>query len=268
MHDTYGEMQHQTQAAKWAEYYACLNTQATQNTFLQVQSSAIDSHITAAASAQQAAVQIESERALVQVPVRAPESGEYLAGTPTNNNIAQLGVPFLIRNSGKSSANFAASIKAVLLEISDKFVIKDTSVPTMQGSVSAGAQIPGKRDPESEHKAVILLAPVEDINGKPVPYQSKLAEDFFKGNVEVLAYGSLKYTDSWGRYEAKFCYPVWFLVVGTGRPPSTPNELKCTNYNNQKDKYISRPSASKLTPLETGRLEPIKCEVPKDEPVN
>jgi hypothetical protein len=256
MHDTYKEIQRQT-------YMGCLNALAAQETFIQVQRSAIDSHTAAAAAVQQAAAQIESQRAVLLVSFRAPENGQFIPRVPAvKGSIDQLGVPLVLRNDGKTTANFVLTFRGVLLGGNDKFVIKDTSQKSIKGPLPAGSQIPEKKDPTSQYNPVTYMAPVEDVNGTPIPYQSIATQDFFHGTTEVMAYGLLSYTDNWARYETTFCMQVVIMGQGTGRPPSTPNEIKCANYNKEKAEYINRPEIQPMVPSSTVDL--IKCVAPTD----
>jgi hypothetical protein len=148
MRRTYKEIQKQT-------YTSCLNALAAQETFIQVQRSAIDSHTAAAAAVQQATAQIESQRAVLLVSFRAPENGQFLPGVPVvKGSIDQLGVPWVLRNDGKTTANFVLSFTGVLLGGTDKFVIKDTSHNSVKGTLDEGSQIPEKKEKPGDRQDV------------------------------------------------------------------------------------------------------------------
>jgi hypothetical protein len=256
MADTYKEM-------RWQTYMGCLNARAAQETFIQVQRSAVDSHTATAAAVQQAAAQIESQRAVLQVSFRVPENGQFLAKIPTvKGPIDQLGTPGLLKNDGKTMAKFFMAFRGVLLSDTDKFVIKGTSRNSIKGFLPEGAQVPERKDPTSQYNPVTLMAPVEDVEGTPIPYGSEATQDFFHGTAEVMVYGILNYSDNWARHETTFCMPVFLMGQGTSRGASTPNEIKCANYNKDKTVYINRPEIQ--TPTTSSPVELIKCEVPKD----
>jgi hypothetical protein len=269
MHRTYGEIQKQTREARKSAYAACLNAQASQATFLQIERSAGDSHAIAVASVQQATATIKSERADLVMYTRVPKDGEYISKKPAiPNSTDQLGIPITLKNEGKSIAsNFTLGVRAVLLENGDQFVIRNTPV-IFHGSLAPGSQLPGPADPDSQYKPIAMLVPVDDVYGMPVPYTSPSTWRFLAGNAEIMVYGILEYGDDWGHYKTTFCIPQFIMSPGTSRPPSTYNEIVCSSYHQDESEYTNLPKIQPPKPLDTRNIKLINCEVPQDEPEN
>jgi hypothetical protein len=251
MQKTYREMQ-------WQTYDACLNAQAAQDTFIQVQGSSKDSHTATAAAVQQVAAEIESERAFLNVETRPPASGEYTRTTAIS--IPTLGIPIKVENGGKSEAHFTLSLRGILLEKGDKFEISKSPERVLRAEILAGGRIPENTEPGASYAHMTLMVPVEDVNGETVPYKSPASNDFLNGIAEVMVYGKLDYTDNWGHYTKSLCYMVYTVKAGASRAPSTPDEIKCGEYNREQKQYINEPSIAK--PAAEKNIELVKCTPP------
>jgi len=257
MNKTYGEIEKQTKAAQNAAYAACLNAQVAQATFLQVKSSASDSHAATIATVEQAAVGIETERAIVSFSPRFP--------IPENLINNQLVIPFSLKNDGKSAAlSVTVEFKAILLGEKDTLQITEKNFEGWKGKYfAAGDEFPGKAS-ISEHKPMTAAVLVRDTKGAVVAVSSQGAKDFLSGGQEIVAvYGHLEYPDFSGIHKVRFCYPIFIVLAGTGHKISA-NEITCAKYNHQNDQYTAMPKINTPTPMSLDQIPPINCEKPRE----
>jgi hypothetical protein len=263
MHHTYREMHNQTDAAKQSAFSACLTARATQQTFLQIQKSAIDSHVATEAMVQQTEAQIQSQRAIIRIVPRSPTPEEFIRQVPgLRGSIDQMGIPYTLKNDGKSAGlNNIVSLSAILLEPGDKLVIPQKLRFTMHGSLPAGEQFPSKMEPGSPYSQTTQMIPVEDVNGSAVLPPSPAYNDFFAGKAEVMVLAKFSYHDDWGQYLTKFCNPQFIMMNNTTRPPSTDAEMKCTDYNHDDSQYPNLPKVGPLSPPE--KIDLVTCTPPK-----
>jgi hypothetical protein len=255
MNHTYGEIQKQTKAAEQSAYMACLNTQAAQKAFLQLQRSARDSRAAAAAAVTQAGADIQAARAIISFIPRFPKQEELFEG--------KLTIPFTIRNDGKSAAlAYAVRFKAVLVQDSETFKTVAKYDQSSEGrNFGAMSEIPdGSR---VEHPTTPYIS-VEDIKGEPVTAGSPEALTFMTGGtVMVMVYGDAVYSDFAGTHKARFCTPIFGVRQGASHHP-TPQERTCDRYGQQQDQYFSMPRIASEVPIEADQTKPVACFTPKD----
>lgn len=247
MSSTYTEIQKQTNMA-------CLNAQAAQDMFVQALNSTGDSRAMAMANTQQAAAEIESQRAIVSLVPRFPSPNDLVEN--------KLAIPYSVTNDGKSAAlDVDLRFKAILLrsdqilhinEVGDKFM----TIKHLQ----AGAKIP--ETPQPPFKPITLEIYAQDLGGRDVPIQSQIAQDFIKnGDVTAFVFGHMKYSDFAGSHTARFCGSVYVMNAGTSRGPTTPNEKTCAIYNHYSDQYAEKTKSSLPVTINPPKL--IRCEEPK-----
>jgi len=259
---TYKEIQAQTKAAQWSQYMACLNARVAQAMFIQAQNSAGDSHVMAESAVQQAASQIASERAMINLIPRIPAIPGEAIGT-------QLQIPYSIKNDGKSPAvDVDLWFKAMLLE-KNQVLSKDAlrvskadkeSVHQTGKYVSAGNDYPGKVPEGEQRRPSTPLINVSDAKGNPVLLSSHEAADFLNnGAAQVFVSGESSYKDFAGTHRQKFCIRLGTVPSGTMSIPN-PNEGTCYSYNKSNDEYPNKPQINipaKITPPVQ-----IECAVP------
>lgn len=246
------EIKHQTRIS-------CLNTQAAQETIEQIERSALDSHAVAVATVQQEVIGIETQRAVMRFSTRLPEAGEILT---SRDRGTFLGIPYSIKNEGKSTAvNYRLTFRAVLLHEGDKLVISYPAnlILTMKGTFAAGVEDPEPQRIGSQFRPLVKMVPVEDIEGKLVSYNSKAADDFRTGHAEVMVFGNMQYRDNWGKYSASFCDPQSVVPAGAGKGAPTPEEIKCINYNHEENELLVKPTPLDSLPAKTFDPPPINC---------
>lgn len=245
---------------KWQTFYNCLNTQATQQTLLQVVRSAGDAHAAAAATVEQANAEIQSQRAHIT----------FMPRFPTENEVAimngKLQIPYAVRNDGKSALlSMKFDLKATFVRGNDVFRIKeDGEYPEFAKYLPAGAEAPDV-PPHSTSRPLTIFVGVKDIKGKDVILASPEAQDFLHDGPErVMVFGHVKYIDLFGVQDSRFCYPIFEVRAGT-RFEFTKNEKEndtyCGNYNED------APSAAMvkvdvLLPIDTSKIQPIVCQKP------
>ena len=257
MRTTYWEIERQTKAAQNAAYATCLNAQAVQETFIQMQSSASDSHAAAMATITQAASGIEAERALISMIPRFPKTEDFFK--------QQLVIPYSMRNDGKSAAiGFHIKVKAVIVNAKDAFPSSDKNFEKLDGSyIPAGGEYPDKpTDPQ--YKALTKLAIVRDVKGRVVAASSQEARDFLEGGPEVVIfYGIMEYSDFSGVHKVRFCNGMFTTKPGDSHAPGKA-EIGCVNYNHQDDKYAKMPNVSNLPSIVPLQVIPINCTKPSE----
>jgi hypothetical protein len=257
MEATYKETQRQT-------YYNCLNTQATQKTFLQIQNAAADSHAAAAAAVTQAAAEIEINKAVINFIPRLPEKGEFLGNNTTDetNPGNNLGIPFSIKNDGKDPAEFTITFRGVLLRHGDKLSITypRDKINTLKTRLQGGGIFPEKAEPGSQFHPLTWFVPVVNIHGDQVPYNSVDAKDFRLGEDDVMVFAKLDYKDGWGEYHTRFCARMYIVLPGVSGGKMSRNARECANYNLNETHYTNRPEIKPMRTLP--EINPVNCTPP------
>jgi len=264
MNNTYVQIQKQTKLAGDAAYDACLNAQAAQATFLQIQKDSIDSHATALAVVKQTEAQIEAAKAIITIFPKMPSPQDDL-------KTASIDVHYSLRNAGKSSANTVdLKVKAVLL--SDKEVLhisKDKFDSSWGKFFGPGDEVPPKPTTPEEKPAPIFTV-VIDSAGKAIDRSSPEAKRFFSGtgNEEVFFYGNLDFTDFAGRHKWRFCVPLHKTDPDI-RSLATKNETVCGTYNHVDNRYSAMPKIDTNAPIDNAQIssdkaQPITCVKPKE----
>lgn len=257
MRTTYKEIERQTKAAQNAAYATCLNAQAAQETFIQIQRNTGDSHAAAMATITQAASGIEAERALISVIPRFPKTEELYN--------QQLVIPYSIRNDGKSAATDShIKITAVMVSAKDAFPSGNKDFVKLDGSyIPAGAEIPDKPT-DAEHRALTVFKTVHDTKGQTIAASSQQTRDFLEGGPGVvLFYGSMEYSDFSGVHNDKFCNAMFMTKPGGFHVPGKA-EIRCAKDNRRDDKYSKLPKAVTLPPMDATQHRPINCTEPRD----
>lgn len=259
MNNTYGEIQKQTKAAQDSAYVSCLNAQAAQATFFQIQRDAADSHTVAVGTVKQTAAGIESERAIMTLQPRFPTAQDESLSE-------QLRVPFTLRNEGKSEAlAVSAWYKATLVSEKDVLQMNDRDHERMEGKfIPAGAELPGKPS-DPTFKPIIESMKVRDEKDQIVPLSSHEAAEFLSGSPDYIAmvYGQVKYSDFSGIHKLRFCQPIYLMRFGTTHH-LTKNEEICFKYNHEDDRYTGMPKIDTNPAANITDLPPINCVKPSE----
>ncbi|MGA8088125.1 MAG: hypothetical protein WCA10_12520 [Terracidiphilus sp.] len=222
----------------------------------------------AVSAIQQVAAQIEAERARLWFDARPPEQGKFLVKDPNDPvSIARFGVPYVVKNIGKTTAvKYDVHFAAILLQhrSTDKFVIRYSPEQRikqrMYGSIAAGEQFPQKE--EGGLRPLTYFIPVQDINGNPIPYPSEAAQSYYDTQSEIMVFGEMTYRDYWGRYKLSFCAPFLLVNVGSTTGKTTQQEITCAKYNQAESEYLNRPEIKPLPKPPT--VSPIECPVPPE----
>jgi hypothetical protein len=257
MNKTYGEMQDQTRAAKWTEYYSCLNSRAVQDAANQSRLAAIDSHVTAVASVQQVAAAIEPQRAHVMFKLATPN----LADASTS----VLTVPYSVENYGKSATpGIAFKVKAILLKRGENLLLnEDDETAYTIGPLQSGGVYPEAAPPP--YRAPTPFIYVVDRSGQRVDKSAPAVLEFVTGNggrIAVIA--QLVYSDFAGAHHDRFCRMVNVLRAGgIDEGNRDANVIACNKYSHEDDAYSQITLPSFPPP---GRMAPsdLTCVVPKD----
>jgi hypothetical protein len=250
MSDTYREMRSQT-------YMECLNAQAAQQSLIQVQRNAADSHVATVGVLKQAGAAVEAERAIVSFRYRIPTRNDSLAG--------HLVIYYFVKNEGKSqAADFTANFKAVLLGENDALTISEKDLePLHLVYIPGGTEFPPKAD-DPNVKVVSVATPVWDTNEKQVPIGSQEVADFFNGRgKEVEIYGRYQYSDIAGPHKVRFCFPIFFMAAGT-TSKTTRSEVTCAKYNHEENQDTVAPQIDALPTISRLQVKSIDCVKPGD----
>jgi hypothetical protein len=251
MNDTYEEM-------RWQTYYSCLNAQAAQEAFSQLQISAADTHTATAATIQQAAAGVESQRAYVSFEFRFPAENEVF------NN--QLDIPFALKNEGKSATrDLNPWFTTVLLRDDEPltFTQKLYRVTTPKFHLLAGEEVPSPPDPKYPHfspPTPYIL--VYDAKGETIAGTSQTAINFLHAASSdmVFVYGRFEYSDFAGVHKVRFCHAVYATQPRASHHATTKEET-CESHNGQEDSYSGMPRMSKPVTTTQGENLPV-CKKP------
>jgi hypothetical protein len=248
------QMKNATTATENSAYAACVGAKIARDTLLDIRNSLIDTHASALATVEQDAANVESEKAIMSINPRFPAPADLVDH--------QLVIPYSIKNDGRSAILRADYwMKAVLLDNGDSLHFDSRNMIHGRGKyMPAGAEYPGKPDPGFRPLTPSVV--VRDNAERVVPDTSQGAKDFFSGNREIVfIYGHLAYTDFFGTHRVKFCTPQYAVNPGTTHN-LTKSERVCGAYNHQQDQYSQMPTIQPLPPVDTDRIEAIKCVAP------
>lgn len=227
MRQTYTEMRNQTKAARWSEYYSCLNSVAAQQ-------AANDSHVMADSSIQQLAAVIEPQRAHVVLKIRGPEQTDQYPDR-------ELALVYSMKNYGKSETPLIKfSVKAVLLESGDTLSITEDRESTYTvGALQPDGQYPETPDPP--YRASTPFFFVVDTKGKEVDKNSLEAQRFVQGLSGVVAViAQITYSDFAGTHTDRFCTISAILRPGTTKHFERDPNLLLARSTTRKATYIRR----------------------------
>ncbi|MFL6429162.1 MAG: hypothetical protein ACJ71S_13035 [Acidobacteriaceae bacterium] len=231
------EMKKATKASAQAAYAACVSAQAAQNMFTESQNSANDSHSQAVATIQEAAAEVQSERASVLFLSRPPNPGEIIG--------PNFGIVISLQNAGKGDArDVAIKYWAVLLKKGETLRFPEPRKEQLYLSMPnfpAGYTYPEKAEPP--HGQLFLTAQVRDIQGKIVLATSRDATDLMSGGATfAYIYGKMSYSDIAGHHAEQFCHAIWVMSGNTLRSGgTTENERRCGQYIRSDEQYNYKP---------------------------
>jgi hypothetical protein len=259
MHQTYTEMQNQTKAARQATYMACLSAQSAQATVFQIERGASDAHAAAAAAVQQAAADIETDRAIVSFLPRVEGHNERFGTT----NFA---VPYRIRNSGKSTAStVTGKFKAVFLGEGEVLHIDSRNFEPLElKDFDPGEEEPPKPETPELHQATAYIT-VRDSEGKAIPRLDYRAETFLNGGAgEIAVYGMLQYIDLYGTHTHQICRMLRLVPAGHSKSGNSATGETCDHYVRIIDSYRNMPQIQPVPALDVSNFGTISCPKPQD----
>jgi hypothetical protein len=254
MDDTYKEI-------RWQTYYSCLNAQAAQSALAQLQINAADTYSATAATIQQAAAGVESQRSYISFDFRFPTENEVF------NN--QLDIPFSLKNGGKSSTgDLDGWFTAVLLKNDESltFTQKLNRVTTPNFRIDAGQEIPGKRDPQvPQFYPPTPYIVVYDSSGRTIPGTSQAASNFLHATSSdtVFVYGHFQYSDFAGVHRIRFCHPVYATQANASHHTTAQEEV-CEKRSKEDDSYSGMPKMISPSPPTAKETETTVCKKPED----
>jgi hypothetical protein len=247
-----------THSAVWSAYWSCLSSQTAQNVFAQSQTSADDSHAMAAAAIEQAAAEMQSERAnLVYLP-RLPEQGDIMG--------PKFGIYETFQNIGRGDARgMAMKYWAVLVRANEHLRFterKQDQLDVAIGYFPAGHIFPEKAEPP--HGQLAISVSLRNLDGHIVATGSADAQDLVSGKTTAYVFGDMTYSDIAGTHTERFCRSVWVMQGNTMREgATTDNESRCNQYNRGDTEYSYRPLAQPQTSKNTIASN-IVCVKPTD----
>jgi hypothetical protein len=244
------EMRKATRASASSAYAACENAQIARSTLLEIQSGRTDAHGVAVSSIYQGIAATQSQSAAL-TPFIDP------LNLRVNENIA---FSSRFQNTGRTAAkNVQFSARVVFL---GRYEDPDFSYPPLQTAhMSIGRMYSGGSSYAGDRSLQPSIS-VLNKDGSVVKAEAKDLSDFNEGKKDVIAYGTIEYSDIFGvKHWTRFCtVNQKFTDVGTIKDSGHP---KCAAYNrddtNQAVSYNTNPN----TPSPTA-LPEIDCVKPKE----
>jgi hypothetical protein len=249
MHDTYTEIQTQTQAAQQAAFAACVNAQIARRALIQGQNNSLATQTEAIASTEQALVASESERASPDFLITYPNK------TPTNQ---PLSLPYIFKNDGKSDArdiHFTGVGTVVPRGNSPKFSYPSKRTLDIDvDSVKGGAIFP--------EPPALFTIDIFDQEGSHFKYDQGAVDDIFNNRVsDIVIYGVIKFSDFQGRHWRHVCRRISIFGPGHNQvATSSEGELRCYKYDTEGD--YPRLSKLRLPTEQTPPIPEVDCKVP------
>ncbi len=250
-------------SARESAYQACLSTQATQLSFLQLQSGSRDSVTVANASIQQARANLAETRSHLILIADMPTPGDIQLH-PTD-----LTIPFHINNIGKyEMTGLAMKVSAVLVSPKETISFNESALISDDVPYApANSSIPAKPE-DPRYRGVTFSVPAHKAaSNDVVPLSDVVAQSFLSSAEGVFAavYGHMRYRDLVGTHYARFCVSIFAMKPGTsGSDLGKGNYEACKKYNYERDYYEGMPKVE-TSIASIASLTPVECILPKRE---